>query len=119
MSTKKQIYHITLDRFHVSQFLKKLVSLGWCQLYNTASAGRLKKLDSIPSEGIRIYTGAFRTSPVEALNVERKLLTSGTKKEQMRIRFPYKLKTNTSYIETLNTLNDRENQSYEKIKGRV
>ena len=41
-----------------------------CQLYNSASAGRLKKLDSIHREGIRIYTGAFKTSPVEALHVE-------------------------------------------------
>ena len=31
-----------------------------CQLYNTASAGNLKKLDSIQREGIRIYTGAFK-----------------------------------------------------------
>ena len=36
----------------------------------TAFAGRLKKLDSIHREGIRIYTGAFRTSPVEAQHVE-------------------------------------------------
>ena len=41
-----------------------------CQLYNTASAERLKKLDSIHREGVRIYTGAFRTSPVESLHVE-------------------------------------------------
>ena len=41
-----------------------------CQLYNTASAERLIKLDNIHREGIIIYTGAFRTSPVEALNVE-------------------------------------------------
>ena len=40
------------------------------QLYNTASAGRLKKLDCIHREGMRIYTGAFRTSPVEELHVE-------------------------------------------------
>ena len=40
------------------------------QIYNTISAGRLKKLDSIHREGIRIYTGAFRTSPVESLHVE-------------------------------------------------
>ena len=41
-----------------------------CQIYNTASAGRLKKLESIHREGIRIYTGAFRTSTVESLHVE-------------------------------------------------
>ena len=47
-----------------------------CQLYNTASAGRIKKLDSIHREGIKKYTGAFRTSPVKALH------PTGTKKEQ-------------------------------------
>ena len=36
-----------------------------CQLYNTASAGKLKKLYSIHRKSIRIYTGAFRNSPVE------------------------------------------------------
>ena len=41
-----------------------------CQIYNTASAGRLKKLDSMHREEIKIYTGAFRTTPVEALHVE-------------------------------------------------
>ena len=41
-----------------------------CQLYNTASAGRLKKLDSIHREGIRIYTKAFRTLPVESIYVK-------------------------------------------------
>ena len=41
-----------------------------CQIYNTASTGRLKKLDSINREGKRVYTRAFRTSPVESLDVE-------------------------------------------------
>ena len=40
------------------------------QLYDTASVERLKKLDGIHREGIRIYTEAFRTSPVETLHVE-------------------------------------------------
>ena len=30
----------------------------------------LKKLDNIYREGLRIYTGAFRTSPVQVLHVE-------------------------------------------------
>ena len=41
-----------------------------CQIYNTASAGRLKKLDCIHRKDIRIYTVAFRISPVESLHVE-------------------------------------------------
>ena len=41
-----------------------------CQIYNTASVERLKKLDGIHREGIRIYTEAVRISPVESLYVE-------------------------------------------------
>ena len=40
-----------------------------CQLYDTASAERLK-LDSIHREGIRIYTGTFKTASVESLHAE-------------------------------------------------
>ena len=36
-----------------------------CQIYNTASTRRSKKLDSIHREGIRIYT-----SPVKSIHVE-------------------------------------------------
>ena len=58
-----------------------------CPLYNTASAGKLKKLDSIHREGIRIYTRAFRNSLVEAND------------PPLELRFWYKQKSNTSYIE--------------------
>ena len=40
------------------------------KIYNTASPGRLKKLDSIHREGLRIYKGAFRTLPLKALHNE-------------------------------------------------
>ena len=51
------------------QYVEQKIDYG-CQLHNTASAGRLKKLDGIHREGIRIFTRAFRTSPVKALHVE-------------------------------------------------
>ena len=60
------------------------------QLYNTASAGRLKKLDSIHREGIRIYTGAFRTSPVSALHVEANDPPLVLRKNELGLRFLYK-----------------------------
>ena len=85
-----------------------------CQLYNTASAGRLNKLDSIHREGIRKYTGASRASPVEALDVKENDPPLELKRNKLGLRFLYKLKSNTSYIETLNTLDDREDQNYEK-----
>ena len=69
-----------------------------CQLYNTASAWRLNKLDSIHRVGIRIYTRAFESSPEEANNPPLEL-----RKNKLELIFLYKLKSNTSYIEKLNT----------------
>ena len=38
-----------------------------CQLYGSATKTSLKMLDTVHHQGIRISTGAFRTSPVESL----------------------------------------------------
>ena len=62
------------------------------QLYNTAFTGRLKKLDSIHREDIRIYTGAFRTSPVEALHVEANDPPLELRRNELGLRFLYKPK---------------------------
>ena len=80
-----------------------------CRLYNTASAGRLKKQDSIHRKDIRIYTGAFRTSPVEVNDPLLKL-----RRNELGLRFLYKLKSNSSYIDTLNTLDNNQDQNYEE-----
>ena len=85
-----------------------------CQLYDIASPGRLKKLDSIHKEGIRIYTGVFRTSPVDALNVEANDLHLELRRKELGLRLLYKLKSNILYIDTLNTLDDSEDQNYEE-----
>ena len=71
-----------------------------CQLYNTASAGRLKRLDSTHREDIRICTGDFRTSPVEALHVEANDPPLELRRNELEQKFLYKLKSNTSYIDS-------------------
>ena len=85
-----------------------------CQLYNTASPGRLKKLDSIHREGIRICTIAFRTSPVESLNVETNDSPLELIRDELLLRFLYKVKINSTYAESLNTLDDRNDQNYKE-----
>ena len=57
---------------------------------NTDSAGRLKKLDSIHREGIRIYTEAFRTSLVVALHVETNDQSLELRRKNLGLRFLYK-----------------------------
>ena len=75
----------------------------------TASARRLKKLDSLHRKGMRIYTRSLITSPVEANNPPLEL-----RRNELGLRFLYKLKSNTIYIDTLNKLGDREDQNYEE-----
>ena len=70
-------------------------------------AKKTKKLNSIHRESIRIYTVAFRTSPVEYLHVEANNQPLELKRNELGIRFMYKLKNNT-YIETIILLDDRE-----------
>ena len=62
-----------------------------CRLYNTAYSERLKKLDTIHREGIRIYTGAFRTSTVETLLVETNDPLLQLRRDELGLRFLYKL----------------------------
>ena len=40
-----------------------------CQIYSSASVTNLKMLDVVHNQALRICTGAYRTSPVESLNV--------------------------------------------------
>ena len=40
------------------------------QIYSSATKATLKTLDSIHHEGIRLTTGAFRSSPANSLCVE-------------------------------------------------
>ena len=63
-----------------------------CQLYNTASPGILNKLDSIHREDIRISTGAFRTSLVEALHVDANDPPLELRRNELGLRLLLKLK---------------------------
>ena len=81
-----------------------------CQLYSIASSGRLKELDIIHREGIRIYKSAFTASPVESLHAEACDPTIELKSNELGLR------SSTTCTESLNTLNDREDQNYEKNK---
>ena len=77
----------------------------------------MKKLDSIHKEGIRIYTGTFRTSIVEFQHVEAKDPPLGQRRNELVLRFLCKLRSNTAYIESLDTLDDRDDQNYENKVG--
>ena len=63
---------------------------------------------------IRIYTGAFRISPIESLHIEANDTPMELRRNELGLRFLYRLKSNSSYIETLNTLENNKDQNYEE-----
>ena len=66
------------------QTLKKLYDKNrlWLLIIQYSFCRKTENLYIIHSEGIRIYTGAFRTSPVECLLVDANESLSGNKKER-------------------------------------
>src|SRR5207253_5447094 len=62
-----------------------------CQAYSSASATSLKMLDSVHNEGIRLATGAFRTSPVVSLGVEAAEPPLSLRRQQLLLHYASKL----------------------------
>ena len=74
----------------------------------------LKKLDSIHREGIRIYTGAFKTSSMESLHIEANEPALDKRRNELGLRFLYRLRSNPTYNDTVNTLDSTEDHNYDE-----
>lgn len=58
-----------------------------CQIYSSACRTTLAKLDVVHNAGVRICTGAFRTSPVESLLVEAAEPPLSFRREELGLRY--------------------------------
>ena len=63
-----------------------------CQIYSSACATKLKELDVVHNTGLRICSGAFKTSPVESLYVDTEELPLDLRREELGLRYMLKLK---------------------------
>jgi ribonuclease HI len=66
-------------------------------IYATASKTLLKPLDSIFHNGIRLATGAFRTSPVESLCVDANCLPLSLRREKLISNFAIRIISQASH----------------------
>ena len=64
-----------------------------CQIYSSACATKLRELDVVHNMGLRICTGAFRTSPVESLYVDSNELPLDLRREELGLRYMTRLKS--------------------------
>ena len=64
-----------------------------CQIYSSASKSLLKQLDVVHNLGLRICTGALRTSPVESIYVDANELPLDLRREELSLRYITRIKS--------------------------
>ena len=67
-----------------------------CQIYSSACKTSLTKLDVIHNMGLRICSGAFRTSPVESIYVDTDQIPLDLRREELGLRYINRLKNSSS-----------------------
>ena len=92
----------TLLRLYTTLCLSKLDYA--CQIYGSACKTNLEKLDVVHNLGLRICTGAYRTSPVESIYVDSGLPPLSIRREELSLRFLTK------------TLTSQSNPNYKYVK---
>ena len=66
-----------------------------CQIYSSAAKSHLKELDVVHNLGLRICTGAFRTSPVESIYVDAGELPLDLRREELGLRYINRIKSSS------------------------
>ena len=79
----------TLLYLHRSLILSKL-EYG-CEVYSSATPTRLRMLDSVHHAGVRLATGAFRSSPIPSLLVDAGVLPLDLQRQSLMLRCWYRL----------------------------
>lgn len=85
----------TLLTIHKSLVLSRLDYGSF--LYSTASKTLLKTLDSVHNQGIRLSTGAFRTSPVISILAESGMLPLSYRRDQQMLSYAIKISSNNTH----------------------
>ena len=65
-----------------------------CIVYGSARKSYIQMLDPIQNQALRLCLGAFRTSPIESLQVEANEPTLATRRNKLALQYAIKLKSN-------------------------
>ena len=67
-----------------------------CQVYGSAKPSYLKMLNPIQNQGLRLATGAFRTSPEKSLQAETNCMPLELRRKQLTLQYATKISSNPS-----------------------
>jgi len=76
-------------------FIRSKIDYG-SVVYGAARPSYIKQLESIHNAGLRLCTGAYRTSPIPSLQVEANELPMALRHNQLSLQYAIKLKSNES-----------------------
>ena len=65
-----------------------------CIVYGSARQSYLRKLDTIPNQGLQLALGAFRTSPVNSLYAEANEPSLNSRRKKLSLQYYLQLKSN-------------------------
>ena len=85
------------DRNVMLQLYKSLIlsKLDYgCFIYGSAPKSYIKMLDPVQNEGLRLCLGAYKSSPIESLEVEANIPPLRLRREQLALQYILKLKSN-------------------------
>jgi len=85
-----------------------------CQIYSSACKTHLEKLDVAHNMGLRICTGAFRSSPKESIYVDAEELPLDLRREELGLRYYVRLKSSANNP-AREVLNDTNVRNYKKF----
>ena len=64
-----------------------------CQIYSSACRTKLKELDVVHNMGLRICSGAFRTSPIESIYVDTEEIPLYLRRQELGLRYLMRVKS--------------------------
>ena len=82
------------------------------QIYSSAKSSALKILEPVHNEALRISTGAFRTSPVESLQVQAGSLPLDLRRDDLCLRYMAHLEGSDDYKNKLNVTDSQYDNIY-------
>lgn len=100
----------TLLLLHRSLILSKL-EYG-CEVYSSATAARLRILDSVHHAGLRLATGVFRTSPIPSLLVDAGFLPLDLRRQAALLRCWYRIHRLPESVPCVVISHDYHSQQY-------
>ena len=88
-------------------------------VYGSARKSYIKMLDTVHHQGLRLATGAFRTSPVQSLYVACKEPSLEKRRLKLALQYVVKLGTNKTNPAYGCVFNSRDQELYEKKPGYI